>query len=111
MNRSLDSVLDSLLSEMNRLDNSSLVGDSQASSNTRRGESGSEVLSTQHHVGAEITRYNNLVAGSRQSLEAQSNEGLDFHEMGALDNSKPGLGISSGLMGRRSVLTPQSEGN
>ena len=55
MNRSLDSVLDSLLSEMNRLDESSLVGSSQVSVNNKlRGESSGEVLSSQYLLGAEV---------------------------------------------------------
>ena len=55
MNRSLDSVLDSLLADINR-DDSSLVGAGHVSVvNRQRGDSGSEVLSSQYLLGAEFT--------------------------------------------------------
>jgi len=55
MNRSLDSVLDSLLADINR-DDSSLVGADRVSVvNRQRGDSGSEVLSSQYLLGAEFT--------------------------------------------------------
>ena len=78
MNRSLDSVLDSLLADINR-DDSSLVGASHVSVvNCQRGDSGSEVLSSQYLLGAEFTRYNNLATGSRMSLEAHGTDVTEF---------------------------------
>jgi hypothetical protein len=61
MNRSLDSVLDSLLADINR-DDSSLVGADRVSVvNRQRGDSGSEVLSSQYLLGAEFTITINFV--------------------------------------------------
>ena len=55
MNRSLDSVLDSLLSEMNRLNEPSLDCSNLVSVVNNSGvESGGEVLSTQYLLGAEV---------------------------------------------------------
>ena len=55
MNRSLDSVLDSLLSEMNRLNEPSLDCSNLVSVVNNSGvESSGEVLSTQYLLGAEV---------------------------------------------------------
>ena len=55
MNRSLDSVLDSLLADINRDDSSFVGADRVSVVNRQRGDSGSEVLSSQYLLGAEFT--------------------------------------------------------
>ena len=90
MNRSLDSVLDSLLSEMNWLNEYSLDSSNLVSVlNNSSGESGGEVLSTQYLLGAEVARYyNNLASGSLSSRESHIKvPGL--HNVGELAALRP----------------------
>ena len=84
MERSLDSVLDSIMSEVKLLDSSSSEDINSVLSVVQDEVAGGKELSSKPLLGAEVTGYNNLVAGNHVSLEAQS-KGVERHfEMGGM---------------------------
>ena len=109
MNRSLDSVLDSVLASIN-LDNSSSSDEVLVTPVNTRGILFADQVELSHRplLSAEVTRYNNLLVGDN-NLEAQSNELLMARDLSGLEFTAA-AGVSSGGGGRRTASSPQIVG-